>query len=73
MTCIFRHLRSFLGASDDRADAVELVHASGSVVLDGAGHPLRFASELDAMTFAGRFLCEPHTAVPVEVRICAAA
>ena len=74
MACIFRHVRSILVTSADRVTyAVELVHASGAVVLDAGGGPLRFDSEHDAASFAGRFLCEPHRVVPVEVQVSAAA
>lgn len=74
MACIFRHVRSLLVTSADRAPgAVELVHASGAVVLDAAGDPLRFESESEAVYFAGRFLCEPHRLAPVEVQVSAAA
>lgn len=74
MACIFRHVRSFLVTSADRNTyAVELVHACGAVVLDAGGDPMRFDSEHDAVTFAGRFLCEPHRVVPVEVQVSAAA
>jgi hypothetical protein len=73
MACIFRTLRSFLVTNADRTScAVELVHASGSVVVAG-GAPLRFECESDAVDFAGRFLCEPHRVVPVEVQVSAAA
>ena len=72
MTCIFRTVRSFLVTNADRVShAVELVHASGAVVLDAGGAPMRFDSEHDAVNFAGRFLCEPHRVVPVEVQVSA--
>jgi len=74
MACIFRTVRSFLVTNADRVSyAVELLHASGAVVLDGGGAPMRFNSEHDAVQFAGRFLCEPHRVVPVEVQVSAAA
>ncbi|HVA43785.1 MAG TPA: hypothetical protein VNF50_09895 [Acidimicrobiales bacterium] len=74
MICVFRQLRSCLVPSSERATyAVELVHVCGETVLDGGGEPIRFESEHDAVTFAERFLCEPHRVVPVEQQLSAAA
>jgi hypothetical protein len=74
MACIFRHFRSYLAPSANRVDdAVQLVHASGAVVLDGGGDPLRFTSPTDATRFADRFLCEPERFYVVDVSVGAAA
>ena len=74
MPCLFRTVRSFLVTNVERASgAVELLHATGTVVVDGGGNPLRFETEHDAVSFAGRFLCEPHRVVPVEAPVSAAA